>query len=64
MKVTKAFRLLNRVGQVISSGQELAVFDVGNVWSFDGGRIERGRVKDTRIKVERLTGDLVWSICK
>ena len=61
MNITKPFRLMNRVGQVIASGKELAIFDVSNVWAYEGNT-ERGRVKGTTIRVERKIGDLMWSI--
>ena len=61
MNITKPFRLLNRVGQVIASGKELAVFDVSNVWAYKHN-MERGRVKGTTIRVERNAGDLMWRI--
>ena len=61
MKVTKPFRLMDRVGAVISSGQELAVFDVSNVWRYK--TFERGRVRGTDIKVQRVPGEVLWRIC-
>ena len=61
MNITKRFRLMNRVGQVIASGKEVAVFDVSNVWAYEGNT-ERGRVKGTTIQVFRQTGDLMWRI--
>jgi len=53
---------MNRISQVVRDGRELAVFDVSNTWSLDGGKRERGRIKGTRIAVQRMRGDAVWEV--
>lgn len=60
--IRRTFRLMNRISQVVRDGRELAVFDVSNTWSLDGGKRERGRIKGTRIAVQRMRGDAVWEV--
>ena len=62
MSKKKAFRLKDRIGQVISGGHDLMVFDVSNTWSYDGGSTERGRIRGTNLRVERDTGDMLWHL--
>ena len=60
--ISRAFRLMNRISQVVRDGREVAIFDVSNTWGLDGGKRERGRIKGTRIAVERKRGDAVWEV--
>jgi len=60
--ISRTFRLMNRISQVVRDGREFAVFDVSNTWSLDGGKRERGRIKGTRIAVQRMRGDAVWEV--